>query len=68
MECKNCKAEMVEIGREEVLADVDFEELTEGQMADYEAAVASGDLGEWGVTEVTYKCKKCGYTGVEQLY
>ena len=36
------------------------EDATEGQMADYMAAELSGDFGEWGVTEIIYKCEKCG--------
>ncbi|MGB9635987.1 MAG: hypothetical protein ACPL1Y_01900, partial [Thermoplasmata archaeon] len=60
MKCEKCKTEMMEVNRQYVLADVDFEELTEGEMADYMAAELSGDFGEWGVTEITYQCGKCG--------
>lgn len=47
------------IGHERTMVELD-DDATEGQMADYMAAELSGDYGEWGVTEVTYKCKKCG--------
>ncbi|MGC9060362.1 MAG: ribonuclease H-like domain-containing protein [Thermoplasmata archaeon] len=60
MKCEKCKTEMMEVNRQYVLADVDFEELTEGEMADYMTAELSGDFGEWGVTEITYQCGKCG--------
>lgn len=47
------------IGHERTMVELD-DDATEGQMADYMAAELSDDYGEWGVTEVTYKCKKCG--------
>ena len=59
MECKKCKSKMVGINRERVMVEMD-DDATEGQMADYSAAELSGDFGEWGVTEITYKCEKCG--------
>jgi len=65
MECEKCKTNMIEISRERVLDDVNSEDITEGQMADYQAAALSGDLDEWGVTEITYKCEKCGHIAVK---
>ncbi len=50
---------MKEIGRGTEMSELD-EDATEGQMADYEAALLSGDCGNWGITVVTYECKKCG--------
>ncbi|MBT9131293.1 MAG: hypothetical protein DDT42_01552 [candidate division WS2 bacterium] len=58
---------MHEINREYILIDADYNELTEGQMADHMAAELSGDYGEWGVTEITYECKKCGNIVIEQI-
>ena len=59
MECEKCKSKMIEVSRQRVMAQMD-EDATEGQMADYMAAELSGDFGEWGVTEIIYKCEKCG--------
>ncbi len=50
---------MKEMGRERVMVELD-DDATDGQASDYEAAELSGDFGEWGVTSVTYECKKCG--------
>ena len=51
------------VGHERTMVELD-DDATDGQIADYEAAEESGDLGDWGSTEVTYKCKKCGYVVV----
>lgn len=59
MKCKKCKSKMMEINRERVMVEMD-DDATEGQMADYLAAELSGDFRESGVTEITYKCEKCG--------
>ncbi|MEM0134692.1 MAG: hypothetical protein QXU18_05610 [Thermoplasmatales archaeon] len=40
--------------------DIDFNCMTEGQMADYMAAEKSGEFGNWAVIEKTYKCPTCG--------
>lgn len=39
-----------------------YNNMTEGQMAEYIAAEMSGEYGEWAVNIVTYKCPKCGKT------
>ncbi len=59
LECKKCKSKMIEISRKRVMVEID-DDATEGQMADYMTAELSGDFGEWGVTEITYSCEKCG--------
>lgn len=51
---------MIEINRKRALVDVNFDDLTEGQMADYMAAELSCEFGDWSVTEITYRCDKCG--------
>lgn len=58
---------MVEINREIVIAELEGE-ATDGEIADYYAAKESGDYGEWGVTKITYKCKKCEYSIIEEVY
>ena len=65
MKCDKCNSEMEEIDRREVMVELP-EGATEGEIADYTAAQESGDYGKWGATQVTYKCKKCGYTLVEE--
>ncbi len=59
MECEKCKSKMIEISRERVMVEID-NNATEGQLSDYMAAQLSGDFGEWGMTEITYRCEKCG--------
>lgn len=63
MECEKCKSKMIEINRERVMVEMDDND-TEGQLADYIAAQLSGDFGEWGITEITYRCEKCGNTEI----
>ncbi len=58
MKCEKCGSEMKVIRRETTMAELD--DATDGQKADYLAAEQSGDFGDWGITEVTYECKKCG--------
>ena len=57
--CDNCKSEMAVISSEQKMVEMD-EDITDGQMADYMAAELSGNLGDWGATETSYKCKNCG--------
>lgn len=59
MECKDCRLVMKEVNREQVMNELD-EDSTDGQMADYLAALESGDTAIWESTEVTYECGKCG--------
>lgn len=59
MKCSKCGAEMEEIRREQKMVELE-EDASEGQMADYMAAELSGDLGAWGITEISYKCGNCG--------
>ncbi len=59
MRCEKCGSEMKEINRECRMDELD-DDATEGQMADYMAAELSGDYGDWGVVEITYKCGRCG--------
>lgn len=58
--CSKCGSAMKEISRRNVKVEVDAEDLTEGQLADYEAADMY-DLGDWAALEITYECTKCGY-------
>lgn len=57
---------MIEIDHEQVMTQPD-ENASEGQIADYMAAVEAGDFRNWGVTETTYKCKKCGNIVIVQI-
>lgn len=59
MNCKKCKSIMIELNRETILDEMD-ENFTEGQIAEYFAAQESGEYNEFGYTEITYKCEKCG--------
>ncbi|MEK6627655.1 MAG: hypothetical protein AABY53_03435 [Bdellovibrionota bacterium] len=52
---------MSKVDRREELADFD-EDATEGQMADYFMAEATGDYGNWAVGIVEYFCKSCDST------
>jgi DNA-directed RNA polymerase subunit RPC12/RpoP len=52
---------MKEISRRTVMAEVAPEDMTEGQMADYEASELGGDFSDWSMHEVTYECTKCGH-------
>lgn len=65
MRCNKCGSAMNEVSRRNVKAEVDVEDLTEGQLADYEAA-DDYDLGDWAVLEITYECTKCGNLTVVQ--
>ncbi len=49
---------MWKVDRREEMAELD-KDATEGQMADYYAAELSGDMGDWRLGIVKYKCK-CG--------
>jgi uncharacterized Zn finger protein len=60
MKCDKCSSPMEEVFREHIVADVDLDSLSEGQLADYLASGLSGNCGSWAVTEATYKCTKCG--------
>lgn len=53
---------MKEIARERVMIEPDFEDLTEGQLADYEAAQLSGEYGDWAETQIIYLCENCKAT------
>lgn len=60
MKCEKCNSIMIEINRETVMDDEMDEDLTEGQMADFMAEQLSGEFNNYGHTEITYECKKCG--------
>ena len=63
MKCEKDGSEMKLTSQERKMPDsesMDFESLTEGQMADYMAAEESGEFGDWAIVEKTYKCPKCG--------
>ena len=69
MKCEKDGSEMKLIHQERKMPDpedMDMEQLTEGQMADYMAAELSGDFGDWAIVEKTYKCPKCGNVIVVQ--
>ena len=59
MKCKKCGKQMKIINKKEAMADLD-DDATDGQQADYMAAVESGDLGAWAITTITYECQGCG--------
>ena len=59
VKCKNCGCIMKEISRERTIVEPDFDDITEGQLADYEAAELSGEYGDWAETIVTYICDNC---------
>ena len=59
MICRKCKKPMVKVARYIELDEADYE-LTEGQEADYLAALESGDTSEWDYGVVEYECKQCG--------
>ena len=59
MKCEKCGSDMRIINHERIMVEMD-DDATEGQIADYEAAELSEDFGEWGATEITYMCIKCG--------
>lgn len=52
---------MLKVDRRLEMAELD-EDATDGQMADYFAAELSGDMGEWSLGIVEYKCRACGTT------
>lgn len=58
MLCDHCHKKMDKVDRRTELADWD-DEATDGQMADYLAAEASGDYGAWGIGIVEYECRRC---------
>lgn len=63
MKCDRDNSEMKLIHQERKLPDpeiMDFEGMTEGQMADYIGAEESGEFGDWVIIEKTYKCPTCG--------
>ena len=62
MKCDKCdKRTMVKIGRIKTMAEIEEDEVSEGQMADHIAAKLSGDFGEWTEKNVEYECNRCGY-------
>jgi ribosomal protein S27AE len=71
MKCDKCNTEMMLIHSERKMPDpedIDYNNLTEGQQADYFAAEDSGDFGDWAVVEKLYKCPKCGSAVYVQEY
>ena len=64
--CSKCKEKMKVINRKRVLTEMDAvddhyeDDIGEGQMADSMDEEMSRQYDNWGVTEVTYKCEKCG--------
>jgi len=61
-ECKNCSGELILISKVRELVEPDFDDMSEGQMADWFGEEASGDYTNHGVDMLTYKCKECGET------
>jgi hypothetical protein len=58
MICEKCKKRMVKVDRYIELEEPEYE-LSEGQEADYWAALESGDTYEWDNGIVEYECKDC---------
>ena len=64
--CSKCKEKMKEINRKRVLTEIDAvddhydDDIAEGQMSNSMEEELSSQYDDWGVTEVTYKCEKCG--------
>ena len=58
---------MHKINHEYVIIYVDYDELSDGQMANYIAAKLSGDYGDWGLIEITYKCINCNNIVIVQV-
>ena len=42
------------------IAELDDDDVIDGQMADFNDEEDNGDLGELWATELTYECEKCG--------
>ena len=57
--CKKCNGELVLISKVRELVDLDLEEMSDGQMADWFGEEASGEYTNHGVDMITYKCKDC---------
>jgi predicted RNA-binding Zn-ribbon protein involved in translation (DUF1610 family) len=64
MPCPKCGTAMRVAGREHVMAELDDDDWTDGQLADYMAAELSGEFGDWGQTEITYICGNCSHSMV----
>ncbi len=64
VKCKKDGTEMVVMSKVRRMLEgdeVDFDDMTEGQYGDYMAEQESSGIGDnWSVTEITYKCPKCG--------
>ncbi len=65
IKCSKCKEKMKEINRKRVLTEMDavddhYNDDIEGQMSNSMEEELSSQYDDWGVTEVTYKCEKCG--------
>ncbi len=64
--CSKCNEKMKEINRKRVLTEMDAvdnqydDDIAEGQMSNSMDEELSGQYDNWGVTEITYKCQKCG--------
>ena len=64
--CSKCNKKMKVIARRRVITEMDAvdddyeDDMGEGQMSDTMDEELSGQYENWGVTEVTYKCEKCG--------
>gem|GEM_PF-1555662 len=59
MICEKCQIPMVKVDRRIELEEPEYE-LSEGQEADYWAALESGDTSEWDFGVIEYECKQCG--------
>lgn len=59
MNCDRCHKTMKKVNRYIELDEPEYE-LTDGQQADYLAALESGDTGEWDYGVIEYECTTCG--------
>ena len=57
--CKKCDGELFLINKVRELADIDFDNMSDGQMADWFGEEASGEYTNHGVDMLTYKCQDC---------
>ena len=58
--CSKCGGILVEVAKERILPNPEFENLSDEEMIDFFAEEISGDYREWGRGRVTCVCAQCG--------
>ncbi len=60
VKCPNCEGRLKEVSRERTLPDPDFVTMSDDEMIDFFSEDITGEYTNWGMTEVHFKCMKCG--------